>query len=63
MLEDSYVGIYDLERVSFHFKAITGEVEPNGKFINCMLFFQFKINVFFSYIFRLFCYRLVIRHL
>nr|XP_039271145.1 phosphatidylinositol 3,4,5-trisphosphate-dependent Rac exchanger 2 protein-like isoform X2 [Styela clava] len=29
MLEDSYVGIYDLERVSFHFRAITGEVEPN----------------------------------
>lgn len=36
MLEDSYVGIYDLERVSFHFKAITGEVgdvEPNGAFM------------------------------
>jgi len=32
MLEDSYVGIYDLERVSFHFRAITDEVEANG---NC----------------------------
>ena len=31
MLEDSYVGVYDLERVSFFFKAITGDVEPNGK--------------------------------
>ena len=39
MLEDSYVGIYDLERVSFHFKAITGEVEPNGT--SCMLFYHF----------------------
>ncbi|CAK8691769.1 unnamed protein product [Clavelina lepadiformis] len=29
MLEDSYVGVYDLERVSLHFRAITGDVEPN----------------------------------
>nr|XP_018672752.1 phosphatidylinositol 3,4,5-trisphosphate-dependent Rac exchanger 2 protein-like isoform X2 [Ciona intestinalis] len=29
MLEDSCIGINDLERVSFHFCAITGEVEPN----------------------------------
>jgi len=29
MLEDCYVGVYDLERVSFHFRGITGEVEAN----------------------------------
>ena len=34
MLEDCYVGVYDLERVSFHFRGITGEVEANGESIN-----------------------------
>lgn len=31
MLDDSSVGVNDLERVSFHFKAITEKVEANGK--------------------------------
>nr|CAB3265148.1 phosphatidylinositol 3,4,5-trisphosphate-dependent Rac exchanger 1 protein [Phallusia mammillata] len=35
MLEDSCVGVNDLERVSFHFRAITGDVEPNECPCNC----------------------------
>ena len=30
MLQDSGVGVYDLERVKFHFKPILGKVEANG---------------------------------
>lgn len=40
MLEDSCVGVNDLERVSFHFRAITVDVEPNGKHKTANLFFN-----------------------
>ena len=40
MLEDAYVGVYDLERVTFHFRAITENIEANG---NSFLFLDFQL--------------------
>jgi len=36
MLQDSGVGVYDLERVKFHFKPILGKVEANEEPSNCL---------------------------